>query len=69
MSHQEYRAIKCLFACLFVVGHTACGKGWHYDFTLGLDGMKLQDRVPSKGLRERRGLDDKISVLHQNRLR
>jgi len=30
-------------------------------------GIKLQDRVPSKGLRERLGLDD-ISVLHQNRL-
>jgi len=32
-------------------------------------GMKLQDRVPSKGLRERLGLDDFISVLQQNRLR
>jgi len=31
-------------------------------------GMKLQDRVPSKGLRERLGLDDIISVLQQNRL-
>ena len=31
-------------------------------------GMKLQDRVPSKELRER-GLDDIISVLQQNRLR
>ena len=29
----------------------------------------LQDRVPSKGLRERLGLDDIISVLQQNRLR
>jgi len=26
-------------------------------------GFKLQDRVPSKGLRERLGLDDIISVL------
>jgi len=32
-------------------------------------GMKLQDRIPSKGLRERLGLDDIISVLQQNRLR
>jgi len=32
-------------------------------------GIKLQDRVPSKGLRERLGLDDIISVLQQNRLR
>jgi len=32
-------------------------------------GMKLQDRVPSKGLRERLGLDDIILVLQQNRLR
>jgi len=32
-------------------------------------GMKLQDRVPSKGLRKRQGLDDIISVLQQNRLR
>jgi len=32
-------------------------------------GMKLQDRVPSKGLRERLGLDDKSSVLQQNKLR
>jgi len=32
-------------------------------------GVKLQDRVPSKGLRERVGLDDIISVLQQNRLR
>ena len=32
-------------------------------------GVKLQDRVPSKGLRERLGLDDIISVLQQNRLR
>jgi len=30
--------------------------------------VKLQDRVPSKGLRERLGLDDIISVLQQNRL-
>jgi len=32
-------------------------------------GIKLQDRVPSKGLRDRLGLDDIISVLRQNRLR
>jgi len=32
-------------------------------------GIKLQDRVPSKGLRQRLGLDDIISVLQQNRLR
>jgi len=32
-------------------------------------GIKLQDRVLSKGLRERLGLDDMISVLQQNRLR
>ena len=32
-------------------------------------GMKLQDRVPSKGLRERLGLDDIILVLQQNKLR
>jgi len=32
-------------------------------------GIKLQDRVPSKGLRERLGLDDVILVLQQNRLR
>jgi len=31
--------------------------------------MKLQDRIPSKGLRERLGLDDIISLLQQNRLR
>jgi len=32
-------------------------------------GIKLQDRVPSKGLRlERPGLDDVILVLQQNRL-
>jgi len=31
--------------------------------------MKLQDRVQSKGLRERLGLDNMISVLQQNRLR
>ena len=31
--------------------------------------VKLQDRIPSKGLRERLGLDDIISVLQQNRLR
>ena len=30
---------------------------------------KLQDRIPSKGLREGIGLDDIISVLQQNRLR
>jgi len=28
--------------------------------------LKVQDRVPSKGLRERLGLDDKILVLQQN---
>jgi len=32
-------------------------------------GMKLQDRVPSKELRERLGLDDIISVLRRDRLR
>jgi len=31
-------------------------------------GIKLQDRVPSKGLRRRLGLDDIFSVLQQNRL-
>ena len=31
-------------------------------------GSKLQDRVPNKGLRERLGLDDMISVLQQNRM-
>jgi len=31
-------------------------------------GIKLQERVPSKGLKERLGLDDIISVLEQNRL-
>ena len=31
-------------------------------------GVKLKDRVPSKGFRERLGLDDIISVLQQNRL-
>jgi len=32
-------------------------------------GVKLQDTVPSKHLRERLGLDDITSVLQQNRLR
>ena len=32
-------------------------------------GIKLQDRVPSKGLIERVRLDDIISLLQQNRLR
>jgi len=32
-------------------------------------GIMLQDRVPSKGLRERLGLYEIISVLLQNRLR
>jgi len=31
--------------------------------------VKIKDRVPSKGLRVRLGLDDIISVLQQNRLR
>jgi len=31
-------------------------------------GIKLQDSVPSKGLRERLGLDDIISILQQNKL-
>jgi len=31
-------------------------------------GVKLQDRIPSKWLRERLGLDGIISVLQQNRL-
>jgi len=32
-------------------------------------GVKLQYKVPRKGLRERLGLDDIILVLQQNRLR
>jgi len=32
-------------------------------------GVKLQDIIPSRGLRERLGLDDITSVLQQNRLR
>jgi len=32
-------------------------------------GVKLQDRIPSKGLQETVGLYDIISVLQQNRLR
>jgi len=31
-------------------------------------GISLQDRDPSKWLRERLGLDDRISALQQNRL-
>jgi len=31
--------------------------------------VKVKDKVPSKELREGLGLDDIISVLHQNRLR
>jgi len=31
--------------------------------------VKVQDRVPSKELRERLGLDDIILILQQNRLR
>jgi len=34
-----------------------------------LCGIKLKDRVPSKELRERLGLDDIILVLQENRLR
>jgi len=32
-------------------------------------GVKLQDRVPSRGLRERLRLDDIILVLQENRLK
>jgi len=32
-------------------------------------GVKLQDRIPSNGLRERLGFDDIILVLQRNRLR
>ena len=32
-------------------------------------GIKLKDRLPSKELRERLGVDDIALVLHQNRLR
>jgi len=32
-------------------------------------GVKLQDRIPSKGLRERLGFDDIISLLQRNSLR
>jgi len=31
-------------------------------------GVKLKDRLPSKELRERLGIDDIASVLQQNRL-
>jgi len=31
--------------------------------------VKVKDRVPSKELRERLGIDDIILILHQNRLR
>jgi len=34
-----------------------------------MHGVKLQDRIPSKGFRERLGLDNIILVLQQNRLR
>jgi len=34
---------------------------WMYD-------IKVKDRVPSKELRDRPGIDDIISVLQQNRL-
>jgi len=33
-----------------------------------MSGIELQDRNPSKWLRERLGLDDIISVLQENRL-
>jgi len=32
-------------------------------------GVKLQDRVPSKGLRKRLGLDDVFSLVQKNRLK
>jgi len=41
---------------------------WHFSGQNWMCGIKLQDRVPSKGLRERLGLDDMILVLQQNRL-
>jgi len=44
---------------------------WHFSgqrWEWWMCGVKLQDRVPSKRLRERLGLDDIISVLQQNRL-
>ena len=31
--------------------------------------VKVKDRVPSKELRERLGIDDRILILQQNRLR
>ena len=31
--------------------------------------VKIKDRVPSKELRERLGIDDRILILQQNRLR
>jgi len=37
--------------------------------TMVRSGVKLQDRVPSKELRGRLGLDDIILVLQRNRLR
>ena len=32
-------------------------------------GVKLKDRIPSTGLRDRLGIEDIISVIQQNRLR
>jgi len=34
-----------------------------------MDDVKVKDRVPSKELRERLGIDDVILILQQNRLR
>jgi len=45
-----------------VVGH----KNYCY---MNMCGVNLKNRVPSKGLREgERGLNDKISILQENRL-
>jgi len=45
---------------------------WHFSgqrlVVRWMCGVKLQDSVPNKWLRERMGLDDIISVLWQNRL-
>ena len=57
---RRHRLLDCDFS-----------NGWFHEFKflyLHYTNLKVKDRVPSKELRERLGIDDIILILQQNRL-
>ena len=55
--------------CVYQVHQQYIEQNQNYSIVRWMCGVKLKDRLPSKELRERLGVDDIALILQQNRLR